>query len=220
MRIICISDNHEQNLMTKWTWPEGHILVHAGDLTAMGGESKVLKMAKQLSRLRLTMGYSRVLYVPGNHDKSFANERTTATNIMNAYGIDTLIDQYVVIDGLTFYGCPWIQLQPEDTLKLHEDALAFSRLDCREHFDKIPVNTDVLITHQPPGGILDKTDNGESIGSSQLANRLRYLKTITYIFGHNHSGHGICEILDRRFINAALCDEKYRPVYEPIIIDL
>lgn len=223
MKIVAISDNHCQNLLTKWDLPEGDVLVHAGDLTAIGDERQIEKMARQLSKLGER--YYIVIFVPGNHDKLFANDRTRAINIMNSYGVTTLIDEGLIFNGINFYGTPWMQLQPEDLLKLEPEAVAFSRLDCRERYDRIPSSTHVLVTHQPPGGILDKMKNGENIGSSQLASAIhRKLDVmshpVVFIFGHNHTGHGMVDNIGRRFYNVSLCDEKYQPCYEPTVITL
>lgn len=230
MRLVCISDNHSQNLMTKWSIPEGDVLIHAGDITAVGNYKQVMKMAKMLERLRNERGYRYVLFIPGNHDKLFAQETNTAINIMNDHGVTTLIDELVKIDHPTYgplpiYGTPWVELQPEDLLKLSPDALAFSRLDCREFYDRIPSETHVLITHQPPAGILSIARDGTEIGSPQLTSKIHsrlglMSHPIVFIFGHNHTGHGFVDHIARRFYNVALCDDNYRPAFEPTVIDL
>jgi Icc-related predicted phosphoesterase len=225
MRLVCISDNHNQNLITKWSMPEGDVLIHAGDITAIGDYKQVLRMAKLLERLKVGKGYKQVLLVPGNHDKLFASDQTLATNIMNDHGVTTMIDQMVKINTYPFYGTPWVQLQPEDLLKLRSDALCFSLMDCRRFYDRIPSETHVLITHQPPAGILDVAGNGKAVGSSQLASlinsKLSFMsQPITFIFGHNHMGHGMIENIGRRFANVALCDDNYRPAYPPTVIDI
>lgn len=232
MKIIAISDSHCQNLLTKWDIPDGEVLIHAGDITAIGDEKQIIKQARQLDRLRQGRSYKRIFFVPGNHDKLFANNRGLACNIFADYGIRTLIDEEDILETqygpLGIYGTPWVQLQPGDLLKLSPDALAFSRMDCREPYSKIPTSTHVLVTHQPPSGILDTTDRGESIGSPQLSSTIQsrlgvMSHPIAFIFGHNHAGYGYVDPAGtggRRFYNVALCDERYRPVNQPTIIDL
>ncbi len=60
-----------------------------------------------------------------------------------------------MIEGLKFYGSPW---QPT----FHNWAFNLDRgEEIKKVWDKIPNDTDVLITHGPPFGILDKTVEGE-----------------------------------------------------------
>jgi Icc-related predicted phosphoesterase len=41
-----------------------------------------------------------------------------------------------------------------------------------------------------------------------------------HVFGHIHSSHGTLDWEGTRFINASQIDEKYRMVYQPIVIDI
>ncbi len=62
-----------------------------------------------------------------------------------------LNDSGCEIEGVRFWGSP---IQPEF------GNLAFNRKrgeDIKEHWDLIPLNTDILITHGSPYSILDKT---------------------------------------------------------------
>jgi hypothetical protein len=63
-----------------------------------------------------------------------------------------LCDESTIIDGVKFYGSP---VQPEFC------NWAFNRrrgAELKKYWDKIPKDTDVLITHGPPAGILDETE--------------------------------------------------------------
>lgn len=217
MRIVAISDTHSQNPHTKWKIPEGDVLVHAGDGTAVGSEQQVEQLARWLGRLP----HPRKLYVPGNHDRLFLTLPLTATGILEASGVEVLMDRGVRIDGLLFWGSPW--------LAWRGGHMAFERPDVDVARALIPAETHVLITHSPPYGILDYTPigGGDQIGCSSLANHVYYrIRPRVHIFGHCHYSGGREVTLDRdpgavRFINAALVDDFNRPLpREPFVIDL
>ena len=92
----------------------------------------------------------------------------------------------------------------------------------------IPDDTDILITHGPPYGILDRTSfyhEGEDphVGCKELLDAVtEKLKLRLHLFGHVHPGHGVYSnnIWPTKFVNAAICDEKYRPIQKPIVVEL
>lgn len=216
MRIVCISDNHDQNLRSKFgTIPEGDLLVHTGDGSAVGNdESRFVRVGKNISHL----GFKKVLYVPGNHDHLAWSEPDLVRQALGRYGIQLLYDEGCEIDGVTFWGSGW--LQPK--IGFHgEYGGSFHDL-----WDKCPTGVDVLLTHQPPYAILDASGPdspipGDRIGSTVIYWEVfRRIRPRVHIFGHNHSGHGIKEMDGITFVNAALCDDLNRPAYEPIVIDV
>jgi Icc-related predicted phosphoesterase len=75
----------------------------------------------------------------------------------------------------------------------------------------IPDDTDILVTHGPPRGVLDVIRNGRGVGSTNLQNevfgRLRE-KLKVHCFGHIHEdpGHVVREGI--KFFNSAICDKR------------
>ena len=86
-----------------------------------------------------------------------------------------LEDSGVVIDGLKFWGSPW-------TPEFFDWAFNARRgLQLFDKWQKIPLDTDVLITHGPPAGILDLvvTRQGEAqVGCNDLLRRIHELKKL------------------------------------------
>lgn len=95
-----------------------------------------------------------------------------------------LIDESVVIAGLKFYGSPWslpfmrwAWMAPEKTL---------ARL-----YETIPQDTNILITHSPPFGILDRNLKMEHCGSKALMAKLGELPDLKLVVcGHIHEARG------------------------------
>ena len=90
------------------------------------------------------------------------------------------------------------------------------------HWEAIPDDTDVLITHGPPFGILDYVEYGGqgSVGCPHLMDRVHQIKPKYHIFGHIHDMYGIKEIEGVTHINASVLNDRYHPVRAGHIIDL
>lgn len=212
MRIVCISDTHDQNLTTKFIIPDGDILVHVGDLCAVGDEPKRFwKMGNYMSRFP----HPIKLYVPGNHDRLAWDSPGEVRAIMRDYGVSALFAEGYEAQGLKFWGCGW--MQPTVNAKHSEYPGDFQEL-----WERCPEGTDIVLSHQPPYGILDYSRvSGEHIGSTVLYWQInRRIRPRYHIFGHNHSGHGVHEIAGIRFVNAALCDDENKPYQQPIVIEV
>jgi Icc-related predicted phosphoesterase len=93
--------------------------------------------------------------------------------------------------------------------------------DLYETWSKIPDGIDILVTHGPPKGVLDITQDGDSVGCPILAAEIMYrIKPKYHIFGHIHEGYGQQKIEGITYINASTCNRKYQPVNPPIILDI
>lgn len=207
MRILCISDLHQ--LHKKLTLTECDVLVIAGDVCSSGEiwelESFVSWLSSQSDK------FSKVILVAGNHDRCLERTRVLAINILkNALGdkIEYLQDSECVIDGIKFYGSPW---QP----RFNNWAFNLDRGESlRQMWDNIPDDVNVLITHAPPFGIGDMTNNNH-VGCLDLLSKLRTLNSLfLHVFGHIHSGAGnyISEAIPNvHFCNASVCTEQYEP---------
>ena len=72
----------------------------------------------------------------------------------------------------------------------------------------IPADTEVLITHCPPYGILD-FDDGINYGSKELLMRVEEIKPRLHLFGHIHKQHGVRKDGLTIFSNGAIMNEDY-----------
>ena len=98
-------------------------------------------------------------------------------------------------------------------------------VEIARHWSKIPADTDILLTHGPPYSILDKSTRTPHLGCKEL---LKSVSTIVrpklHTFGHIHNAHGQfkdeVEFGRTLFVNASLCDNKFRTAYSPIVVDL
>lgn len=199
--------------------PPGDVLILAGDIVANRFVDPGLDAIFQRDALRdldafcESLPYRHVLLIAGNHDWVFERSKTAHRELKS---ITYLEDSGVTIDGVKFYGSPH---QPEFfnwafNLPRNSQQLA-------HYWSLIPDDTDVLITHGPPWGILDQPGGRhEHAGCEILARRVEQVQPRVHIFGHIHGSYGKTHIGRTLFVNACLCDEAYRPVNKPHVIDL
>lgn len=207
MKIVCASDIH--NKWGKVDWPDGDILVVAGDMTMMGRPEEVGKAAAYLESLP----YKHKVVIAGNHDWLFQKYPHLARKFMVQAGVEYLEGTSVEIEGVKFWGGPW---QPW----FHGWAFNVERgLAIRQFWDQIPANTDVLVTHGPPWGMLDQVCQGPNLGCEELYEAVVRTKPKFHVFGHIHDGYGMTSNLHTTFINASVCNEEYAAVNKPIVID-
>jgi Icc-related predicted phosphoesterase len=211
MRVVCLSDTHSRH--DQLHVPPGDVLVHAGDSTMNGGIPEIAAFNYWLG----TLPHPHKIVIAGNHDWLFELMPALAESLItNAV---YLRDSAVTIEGVRFYGSPW---QP----RFMNWAFNLSRgSEIKRKWDLIPEETDVLITHGPPHGILDSvphhlTGIAEHLGCEELFSALKRITPRLHIFGHIHESHGVTEEPRITFVNASICDPDYRPVNAPIVLEL
>ena len=206
-RIVAISDTHEQHGSIRV--PEGDILVCAGDITTDGKPAEVAEFNAWFA----AQPHPYKLLIAGNHDFLFEKDSGYARSLISS-SIIYLENSACEIMGLKFWGSPvtpWFF------------DWAFNKQrgeEIRRFWDEIPSDTDVLVTHGPPFGILDKNARGENTGCEELCRALERVRPRLHIFGHIHEGYGIAEQDEMTLVNACQLDYKYRLVNEPLVVTL
>jgi Icc-related predicted phosphoesterase len=216
MKIICISDTHEKhNRIEPENLPDGDVLVHAGDITKRGS----LRGVESFCRWLDDTNFQHKIVIAGNHDFCFENDlQYQAEDTVNHYAT-YLKDDSVTINGKKFYGTPWQPFFGDWAFNVKgEDNL-------QEKFRHIDDDTDVLISHGPPYGILDKVKRsrpGEdpNVGSKALKNKIEEVQPDLAVFGHIHEAYGECKTSETHFVNASLLNLDYNIVNDPVIVNI
>ena len=208
LRIVCISDTHGQH--TKLSVPDGDVLVHAGDFMAFGDRPKeVVDLNQWLGE----QPHRHKVVIAGNHDLMFERHPGPARELLgNAIYLE---NSGAKVAGLTIWGSP---VQPE----FNNWAFNVARgAAIRRYWKMIPANTDVLVTHGPPFGVLDKAHPSSAhLGCEELAKAVEQIKPRLHVFGHIHGGHGWSSGKDTQFVNASVVNEAYRLVHEPQVVEI
>ena len=230
MKITFISDTHTYMYDSNYKeliLPEGDILCFSGDIMSSGyNEGELIHFLKWFSK----QPFRYKIFIAGNHDRYLENHSLLVDDIISQYkdsGVVYLKNTSFDIDGIKFYGTPH---QP------HFGSWAFNVPDYSKLvniYNNIPDDTDVLLTHCPPYGILDQSHRPnysnptgeEHLGSMELKEVLAakyHCGSLPRVvaFGHIHGDGGKqLQIEDTLYINASLCDENYDPVNNIVTID-
>jgi Icc-related predicted phosphoesterase len=206
LRLVCMSDLHSLNYA--FQVPDGDVLIIAGDICGYGTLDELKAFDDFLSGLP----HPHKLLIAGNHDWPFARAPEQARTLIKhaVYLEDSGIDIY----GIKFWGSPWQPFFCNWAFNLPRGA------PLAKVWAQIPSDTDVLITHGPPYGILDRVYDGEHVGCEELRAALTRIRPKVHVFGHIHEDYGVQEQDGMVFINASLCDGRYRPVNAPIVVDV
>lgn len=204
MRIVCISDTHGRHdgLLV----PDGDLLLHAGDLTKRGTPEQL----EAADRWLASLPHRHKVVIAGNHDFGLEADSGPA----RITGATYLRDDLMVVDGLRIWGSPW---QP----RFFDWAFNLDRGEpLRRVWAMIPDGTDILLTHGPPRGILDRTASGVDAGCDDLRDAVFRIRPKLHVFGHIHEAYGELHIDGVHFVNASSLDLSYRRHNAAIVVDL
>lgn len=206
-RIVCLADVHNR---TNFTVPPGDILVVAGDLTGRGSVQEVSSFLKWLADLP----HQHKIIIAGNHDFLFEQESGLARAMVKSSNCIYLQDSAVTVEGLKIWGSPW---QPW----FYDWAFNLERgPDIKKYWDLIPEDIDILLTHGPPHGILDRTVEGAAVGCEELIKVVSRIKPKLHVFGHIHHSYGMQQQDGTIFVNASVCNEKYQAVNPVQVVEI
>lgn len=211
MKIALISDVHAQwyNLII----PECDLLISAGDYSYRGELPVVKAFHKWLSM----QPAKHVISLQGNHElwveKNWGRARDTVRYIDSR--IHFVWEKTITIEGKKIH-CSSVTPEFNNWAynRKHGDEI-------RTHWDRIPFDTEILVTHGPPYGILDMTSDFRNVGCKDLEIKVQELHQLKlHVFGHIHDSSGEHCKFNKLFINASICDENYRATNPVRIVDL
>ena len=221
MKIVAISDTHNryQNLVI----PECDLLISCGDYSITGTEAEVEWFHQWLEK----QPAKHIISVQGNHElgveKNYSLSKTLAR--LACPRVHFIDEGYLEIEGIKIW-CSAIT--PEFC------NWAWNRKrgeQIKAHWDLIPDDIEILITHGPPWLILDKIPeiywkDGQEIhidrfvGCVDLLNKVKTIPTLKHhFFGHVHVAHGDHTEFGVQFWNVAICDYKNWPVNDPTVVE-
>ena len=190
LRLVLLSDTHQ--LHREVEVPDGDIFIHSGDFTMF---SRSMAEITDFNTWLGELPHQHKIVVPGNHEFFLEANPLKRSLLDNA---TVLINEGIEIDGLRIWGSP--------VTPLYGGAFGLSSAEDRKRlYARIPEDTDVLITHGPPFGILDSgPDSGLHSGCRELFDAVMRVRPKLHVFGHVHGAHGIFQTDHTTFVNAAL----------------
>jgi Icc-related predicted phosphoesterase len=199
MRVAILSDLHECH--REIDVPASDWIIVCGDFSFFSKRPSMIDdfndwLGEQPARVRLV--------VPGNHEYAIEAEPDKWRRRLN--NATLLINEAITIEGIKIFGSP---VTPS-----YGGAWGISSEAERERLWRtIPEDTDILITHGGPQGIL----SGEG-GCPALRRAVIRVKPRLHCFGHVHSAYGIQPTKHTLFVNAAILDEDGAPSRKPVLL--
>ena len=217
-KICAVSDTHSrhQNLII----PECDILFHAGDATFMGEPHELKDFALWLN----VSEAGHIVYTPGNHEVWLQKNLEEGIAILKKYcpAINVLIHESIEIEGIKIFGSPattWFGNWAWNYARNDEEAIMRNIPHINTIWDKIPIDTDILLTHGPAWRVLDMNEEGEHCGDYNLMAQIVDLQPDINICGHIHEGYGKETHEATDFYNVSICTRQYLPTNPVTIID-
>jgi Icc-related predicted phosphoesterase len=184
MKIWHISDTH--GFHGDLVIPQVDLVIHSGDCSnyrnPVLNKNEVLDFLEWYGELPFPK-----IYVAGNHDTSI-EARLVKPSVIKAKGIVYLENSHTRFQELNIWGSPIIPTFNDWAWNRDRDKI-------HKTWSMIPVDTDILVTHGPPRGVLDLTINRDNevqiVGCSNLYKTIQNIKPKLVLFGHIHNSRDI-----------------------------
>lgn len=227
MRILLTSDLHG-NLPEI---PECDILIIAGDIcpdfigstrvdvdsyayVRDNGETKQAVWYGTVFRKWLEqIPAKEIVAIGGNHDYLFERPQIVPVNM--PWNYKYLQDAGTVIKGIKIWGTPWVPNLPMWAFYGGMEGVDPEKLD------RIPSDTDILISHGPPRGFGDRLHGGSKWGNEEemrvgcihMNHTLARVQPKLFVTGHIHEGFGNYRHphVEHGVYNVSFVDEFYTP---------
>ena len=133
--------------------------------------------------------YSRVpikykIFIAGNHDSALEKNLFNVKKQMEDSDIIYLENSDVTVEGIKIWGSP-------HTPSFGNWSFMKARAKLDRVWKSIPDDTDIIVTHGPPKGILDSSfdhnNNIERCGCNALKKRILDIQPTLVLFGHIHN---------------------------------
>lgn len=218
IRVVHMSDTHNLHDLASSSIPKGDIFLHTGDICANYDAQRNLRADLQeffqWLEDEICPKFDKIVLIGGNHDVILDEDHPrfdrAAWNLIRNFqndhaGFSYLKDESTTYRGLVIYGSPTCVSRVE-TMDLSYLSNGFERWleDRRSLWERIPKDTDILLTHCPPGGILEEVGGDNGKGACRLLAKAVYRRSnedeneyngfrppLLHAFGHVHSTHGV-----------------------------
>ena len=181
MKIACIGDTHGEEFADIVNATSPDVFIHCGDWSTTGSKTQTRKFFKHLRNIDLPK--ERKIIVAGNHEIWLGDNPNPNIRTMFTKDCIYLENESYTLDGINFFGSPNVHNLPLYPFNLPSTHFL-------SHWDKVPDDTHVLITHTPAKGVHDEY-KGELLGEEQLGRRISQLRHLkVHLCGHIHEQGG------------------------------
>ena len=208
MKFVAIADTHGRH--KGLIMPSGDMLIHAGDISMKGEEDEIVDFLTWFDE----QNFKHKVLIAGNHDFYFEREAQEQIEKLLPKNITYLKDSSTTLNEFKIWGSPITPWFFNWAFNRHRGKQII------RHWDLIPPDTDILITHGPIFRTLDKNSEGQHVGCKDLFNKVQEIRPKVHICGHIHESYGIVDNMGIKFINASVVNKNYELTNSPIVFEL
>ena len=217
VRTVVISDTHNKHKGLPQL-PEGDLLIHCGDATMKGSAAEIDAFAEWFGGLP----FRYKIFVPGNHDTGLVIQANDSDELLKSRKkledvCVVLCDETRIVAGLKIYGTPWTPFISESMKGAYQDRAG----TLKSHYESMPDNLDILVSHGPPYGYGDRAFIGRHVGDRELLEVVKAKRPRFHFCGHIHEGY---ESLVTKegivFANASSTNLLYRTDHAVLTFDV
>jgi Icc-related predicted phosphoesterase len=183
------------------------MIIVCGDLHNRGSSAEIRSVVEALAGLG-----PRVLIVPGNMDPAFS------ISLWEEAGFISLHRRAVCLDEVGFAGMGGMALRreprPDDDLRFYHQDEEVYRVLGRCHEDIGGPGRKVVVTHQPPFGVLDTLYSGQPSGCRSLRRFLEDYQPDLLLCGHIHEARGEARLGRTVIVNVGELRNGYRAMID------
>jgi Icc-related predicted phosphoesterase len=206
IRICAIGDTHRQHWNLKI--PKCDLFIFCGD-----AEINSLLPLHDFNDWLGTIKATHKICVGGNHDSELerVGKEECKRLLTNCIYLE---NEFLYLDGFKIWGSPFSPMFNNWSFMRYDN-------DLKEIWATIPLETEILISHCPPFGILDQVlPRDDSQGSRTLKDRVKDVHPYLHLFGHIHEGFGQYTDGKTDYYNCSVLDEQYKLVNPCTIIEV
>ena len=238
MRITHISDTHNKHKQLDGKLPGGVLLIHSGDISSLGRKNEVEQFIKWFGK----QDYTHKVFIAGNHDMTFDREILLRDKLAHFEGrdrndydtecaegkpewlvemLDNLPDNVyylennsIKLEGINIWGSPYsARFGREWAFNVNRGE------DSRELWGTIPPDANIIVTHGPLFGVVDRTNNNMNVGCEDLRETVMNLEPDFHLCGHIHEARGYVQFGKTHCINGSNLSLSYEYKHKPITFD-
>ncbi len=180
--------------------------MHAGDISYRSSRLEIVDFLDWFGK----QPFTHKIFIAGNHDFFFEREKASVIKSMLPEGVHYLKEEVCYVNGVKIWGSPYTPLFYRWAFNKHRGA------PLAKHWNNIPADADVVLTHGPVYGILDVVINEQHAGDRDLLKKILEVKPKVHVCGHIHESYGMVRRQGIKFINACLLNEMNELANKPI----
>jgi Icc-related predicted phosphoesterase len=187
MKIWHIGDTHSYHRLLKA--PNNiDMVIHSGDFSNYYDVYKNEPEARDFLNWYASLDIKHKILIAGNHDALAFRWNTDFRKLCKDLNIIYLENESVIVDGIKIWGSP-------HTPQFGDWYFMKNRSKLDKVWQTIPNDSDIVVVHTPPKGVLDLSYDRfhtlEMCGCNALKKRMLKIQPKLCLFGHIHNNKDI-----------------------------